>query len=231
MIGIYKITNTITNEFYIGQSNDIERRFMEHRSPKNLREGKSLVALAMNEYGLNSFLFEVIEECEEAQLSDIERYYIKKLNPEYNQKENGYSVPSDVRESIRQSLKVHWANLSEDQKQKIIQNNLTGPSKGHTVSEETRHKLRVANIGKKLSPEHRKHISEGLKGKPRDNSSKCKSVEMLDVTNGSVIMVFESVKEAAQYVGVHPGAVTKALKGKQKTAGKMCWRYLQECRD
>ena len=31
MIGIYKITNKNTGKSYIGQSNDIERRFKEHQ--------------------------------------------------------------------------------------------------------------------------------------------------------------------------------------------------------
>ena len=30
MIGIYKITNKDTGKSYVGQSNDIERRFKEH---------------------------------------------------------------------------------------------------------------------------------------------------------------------------------------------------------
>ena len=30
MIGIYKITNNINGKIYIGQSNNIERRFQEH---------------------------------------------------------------------------------------------------------------------------------------------------------------------------------------------------------
>lgn len=34
MTGIYKITNKITGQIYIGQSTDIERRWIEHRTPK-----------------------------------------------------------------------------------------------------------------------------------------------------------------------------------------------------
>lgn len=30
MIGIYKITNKLNNKIYIGQSNNITRRFSEH---------------------------------------------------------------------------------------------------------------------------------------------------------------------------------------------------------
>ncbi len=37
MIGIYKITNKINGKCYIGQSNDIERRWKEHRNSFNNR--------------------------------------------------------------------------------------------------------------------------------------------------------------------------------------------------
>lgn len=30
MIGVYKITNSITNEFYIGSSKNVQRRWREH---------------------------------------------------------------------------------------------------------------------------------------------------------------------------------------------------------
>ena len=33
MIGIYKITNKLTNKAYVGQSTDIARRFKEHCIP------------------------------------------------------------------------------------------------------------------------------------------------------------------------------------------------------
>lgn len=35
MIGIYKITNNINGKFYIGKSNNIKRRFGEHRAPNH----------------------------------------------------------------------------------------------------------------------------------------------------------------------------------------------------
>ena len=36
MIGIYKITKKIDGKSYIGQSNDIQRRFNEHKTKKDL---------------------------------------------------------------------------------------------------------------------------------------------------------------------------------------------------
>ena len=35
MIGIYKITNLINNKSYIGLSNNIERRWSEHKNVSN----------------------------------------------------------------------------------------------------------------------------------------------------------------------------------------------------
>ena len=60
MVGIYKITNKLNGKFYIGQSNDIERRFDEHKRQKN---PKILVDKAISKYGKENFLFEVLELC------------------------------------------------------------------------------------------------------------------------------------------------------------------------
>ena len=142
MIGIYKITNTQTNHIYIGQSTNIERRWMEHKTPKAY--GNDLLHGDMKKYGINNFKFEVIEECEPNELLKRENFFIKKLNPFYNTV--GKSVPQKRKKLLSQKNKEWWLKLPESTKQKIIKNNLTGPKKGHTVSTETRQK-----ISKKIS--------------------------------------------------------------------------------
>ena len=77
MIGIYKITNKINGKFYIGQSNDIMRRFGEHKTQKHNR---ILVDQAIQKYGINNFIFEIIEECSLDELNEKESYWIKKLD-------------------------------------------------------------------------------------------------------------------------------------------------------
>ena len=75
MIGIYKITNLINNKTYIGQSNCIERRFAQHKSPyeQNRNYEKSLYK-AIKKYGINNFSFDIIEECPEEDLNNRELY-------------------------------------------------------------------------------------------------------------------------------------------------------------
>lgn len=79
MIGIYKITE-IENPtmFYIGKSNDIERRFKEH-----IQKSYSQSRIPFDDYidkkGKDAFSYEVLEECPLEELSIREKYWIDKL--------------------------------------------------------------------------------------------------------------------------------------------------------
>ena len=77
--GIYKITNMVTEECYIGQSCAIARRWSEHAkcglgidTPANNKLYK-----AMQEYGLWNFSWELLEKCPAEQLNEKEKFYIE----------------------------------------------------------------------------------------------------------------------------------------------------------
>ena len=72
MVGIYRITNNITGQTYVGQSRNIEKRFAAHRQHKT-----TLVGSEIEKYGINNFTFEVLEECEISELDDREDFYIQ----------------------------------------------------------------------------------------------------------------------------------------------------------
>ena len=76
--GIYKITNLVTDECYIGQSNDIYRRWSDHCKCGlgiDTPPGNKLYK-AIQEYGLDNFTFELIEECNPSELNEKEKYFI-----------------------------------------------------------------------------------------------------------------------------------------------------------
>lgn len=76
--GIYKITNQITKECYIGQSVNISKRFKEHIKcglDIDRPQGNKLYK-AMIEYNIWNFTFEVLEECNKEQLNEKEKFYI-----------------------------------------------------------------------------------------------------------------------------------------------------------
>lgn len=76
--GIYKITNTINNKVYIGQSKDIMRRWRVHKNRAFVpnREYDKYLYRAFRKYGLEAFKFEIIEECSIDELDEKEKNYI-----------------------------------------------------------------------------------------------------------------------------------------------------------
>ena len=86
MIGIYKITNLINKKSYIGQSVHIERRWREHCMPS----ADSLIAKSIKKYGVENFIFEILEEVSDVnQLNEKESYYISLYNSIVP---NGYNI-------------------------------------------------------------------------------------------------------------------------------------------
>lgn len=77
--GIYKITNIKTKECYIGQAINISDRFKQHckfACGIDTPAGNKLYK-AMQEYGIQNFSWEVLEEVPPATLNEKEDYYIQ----------------------------------------------------------------------------------------------------------------------------------------------------------
>lgn len=91
-IGIYKITNSINGKIYIGQSTNIEKRWDSEKKrafQPSARSYDTLLSRAFRKYGVDNFIFEIIEECPQQELNDKEKYYIYKLNSLFP---NGYNM-------------------------------------------------------------------------------------------------------------------------------------------
>ena len=83
--GVYKITNTITGDFYIGSSKDIKKRWRSHKWPSTWNEHpNNQMYIDMRKYGTDKFAFEILAEVEENFLKETEQEFIEKLNPIYN---------------------------------------------------------------------------------------------------------------------------------------------------
>ena len=83
--GVYKITNTITGDFYIGSSKDVKRRWASHKWPSAWKkyQNKQLYK-DMQKYGVDKFEFELLAEVKIEKLKESEQQFIEKYNPTYN---------------------------------------------------------------------------------------------------------------------------------------------------
>ena len=82
---VYKITNTITNDFYIGSSKDVKQRLVAHKCQSTWNKcPNNQIYLDMQKYGVENFEFQVIAEVEENKLKETEQKFIELLKPPYN---------------------------------------------------------------------------------------------------------------------------------------------------
>lgn len=135
MIGIYKITNTINNKVYIGQSINIQKRWSSHRTKpfnKNSNTYDLPLYRAIRKYGLSNFIFEVIEECEADKLNEKEQFYIQKYkandsNFGYNLTMGGSTatVPSKLTEADVEEIYNLLLNTSLTEAEIAIQFNIS----------------------------------------------------------------------------------------------------------
>lgn len=76
--GIYKITNLLTGEAYIGKSANIKTRFKTHvQTALGLGSAPtSVLYMKLIEYGIDNFKFEIIEKAPKEKLNELEKFYI-----------------------------------------------------------------------------------------------------------------------------------------------------------
>lgn len=151
---IYKITNTVNNKVYIGQTTrTITERYEEHLNHASNSVNRHLYD-AMNHYGVESFIIESLEECEDTKLNDRENYWISYYKS--NDRSYGYNMTSGGEGGNT------CANLSEERKQMrsaAITSKLSGRSQPKELVEKRVAKLR----GQKRTEEQRQRFSEAQK--------------------------------------------------------------------
>ena len=128
--GVYKISNNITGDFYIGSSQNIERRWAQHKRPSTQkRQPNSKLYKAMVSYGLDNFTFEIIEKTDN--LREREQYYIKQLKPSYN---NNWAQGLDIDNYRLYNREYHKAHYDYELVAVKAYNNRVCLYKGETLT-------------------------------------------------------------------------------------------------
>lgn len=82
---IYKITNLINGDFYIGSSTNLYKRYYTHLNHMRTSR-KTCVKLnrAVQKHGEENFKFEIIARCPVEYVLKLEQWFLINLNPKYN---------------------------------------------------------------------------------------------------------------------------------------------------
>jgi group I intron endonuclease len=116
-IGIYRLYNKVTGKSYVGKSKNIEKRMIQHRT---CIKRKKIVASSAYEYmhedykkyGMESFDYEVLEECLLDELDTREQHWMQKFDV-FNI-EKGYNIDAVYRGKSDFNFEVD-ENLSKDE--------------------------------------------------------------------------------------------------------------------
>ena len=219
--GIYKWTNKISNDVYIGQSIDLSKRFIRYFNLSYLKNRETLViSRALIKYGYNNFSLEILEYCDIADLTEREQYYLDTLKPRYNTlkiagSSSGHKLSEETKAKISKALKgvyvkeksaLYGSRASEETKalmslKKYKSNN---PLFGKIHSEESKELMRQKALGRKHSEETLLKISVS-RGYPVQIYEKCNSEGF------QLIGSFVSTRKAANFLGISASTVRQYI--------------------
>lgn len=127
MINIYKITNKLNGQSYIGQTTNFKKRIQAHKN--NFRHKKYDIKLyrAFEKYGLEQFSFEVLETVKREDADSREKNYIalyKTFEKGYNETDGGvvgYKLNEKTKRKVSKAIKEMWDSGQYDQRNTNIE--------------------------------------------------------------------------------------------------------------
>lgn len=215
--GIYKITNKLTNDIYIGQSLNLGNRFIRYFNLSYLNNRNSLVInRALIKHGYSNFSITILEYCNISDLTIREQYYMDKLNPKYNTlkvagSSRGHKLSEQTKMKISESLKGIYTKeksaafgriASEETRAKMSlkRAGINNPLFDKVHSDTTKELMRQKALGRKHSEETLLKMST-KKGYPVYIYEKC------DNTEFNLIGNFVSIRKAANFLSISANTV------------------------
>lgn len=215
--GIYKWTNKLTNDIYIGQSTSLASWFIRYFNFSYLNNRNTLVInKALIKYGYSNFSLEILEYCDINNLTEREQYYFDKLNPKYNTlkvagSSLGHKLTEETKAKISKALKGVYVKEksalfgrihSEETKalmslKKLKENN---PLFGKVHSEETKALMKQKALG-------RKHSEETLLKMSIKRGYPVYIFEKNDSEGFNLIGSFVSIRRAAKFLEISANTI------------------------
>lgn len=241
---IYRITNTITKDFYIGSAVNFKNRKWSHISSLRRNKHKNqFIQNSWNKYGEDAFIFEIIEIVNKKEnLIMREQYWIDALFPTFNLCKVAGS-PLGVKHTDKSKLNMSLAHVGqtfEERGHKIdcdcpICNHRSGKDSPRYIPREER--ICACGCGRIITCmiiSKQKYIN----GHNKPQLGRTKTKEAIEKQRKQVLIPIlqynlnnEFMREwegsivAAKNLNINSSAISACLKGKIKTSGKYIWKY------
>jgi group I intron endonuclease len=191
MIGIYKITSP-SKRTYIGQSIDIENRWIKYKNINNSKVQQKLYR-SFIKYGIDNHIFEILEECPADELDNTE---IKWIN-HFKTNKTGLNILEGGGNS-RKGVKH-----TNETKQKMSDSHL-----GKQDTEQTKNKKSQSAKGKIKNKTHRTNLSKSCSeafGRPVIQKS----------LNGEFIKEWNTGKQASVELNLNYTSINNCCRRKE----------------
>lgn len=234
---IYKITNSINNKIYIGQTT---RPFKDRINDYRRGICNDHIKNSFNKHGFNNFKFEIIDTAETIdELNNKEIMYITKYDS--TNKNIGYNLELGGRNSIPSPetlLKMSESHLGIIQSETWINKRIAvagsddakkyGKTKSDIEKKHLSEKSPKFWLGKNRSEETKEKIRQTKKENGLSDTFKkkiCKQVLKIDSVTNEIITIYESTADAGNQNNISQSTISRKCSGKSKNSGPIHWRY------
>jgi group I intron endonuclease len=223
--GIYKWTNKITNDIYIGQSIDLAKRFMNYFNLSYIKNRNTLViSRALIKYGYSNFSLEILEYCDVVYLTEREQHYLDKLHPRYNtlktagsslghkhtEETKTQNIKSLIGISVKEKSSLYNCTDSEETKtlKSLSKSNINNPNKGLFLTEETKIFMRQKPLGRK---HYKKTLLKMSTSTSTGTGYHVNIYEKCDSEGFKLIGIFVSRRRAAKFLDLSANTITRYI--------------------
>lgn len=233
---IYQITNTLTGDFYIGQTKqNINRRFNNHVWNAKNKKGNNIFYNAINKYGIDKFNITLLEEVKNDMLDIKEIEYISTHNPKYNTAKGGSTTLGFLGKKLSTE---HKKALDKSKEVKIYQYDLEGKflnsfdsvQKAALYLGDVKYQKTISHcVNKKQKSSHNYIWSKTFLsniGSLQKNTAAKKVTQC--TKDGVIIKIWGSALEAEKLGGFCSSKISNCCKGKRITHSNFKWYYAED---
>lgn len=178
--GVYKITNNVTGDFYIGSSINVKQRWATHKTPSSWKKhSNSKLYQDMQKYGLDKFSFRILIATSPECLREAEQNCIELMRPTYN---NRNAKGLDIERIKEYQKKYYWTENGKEAHKKA-RNKYSQTEKGKEVMKKGQRKYHQSDKCK----EYQRKYRHSDKGHEVHKKAQKKYFQQLCVYNGETL--------------------------------------------